>query len=117
MQCTVLIERRKVLWVRSRALAAAVASQAEVLGARSLEGRASALQRSVRATPGAPSSLTARERQMLTHIARGLTNRQIAVRLGVSQHTVHRHVANSFTKLGLSSRAAAVAFAVRNGLS
>ena len=96
---------------------AAVASQAKLLGAHSLEARASVLQRSVRATPGAPTSLTARERQVLTHIARGQTNRQIAVRLGVSQHTVHRHVANIFTKLGLSSRAASVAFAVRNGLS
>ena len=94
-----------------------MSSTAGTEGTQFAEYRAHVLQRSVRATPGAPSSLTARERQMLTHIARGLTNRQIAVRLGVSQHTVHRHVANSFTKLGLSSRAAAVAFAVRNGLS
>ena len=49
-------------------------------------------------------------------MAQGLTNRQVAGRLGVSQHTIHRHVANIFTRLGLSSRAAAVAFAVRHGM-
>ncbi|MEO8451200.1 MAG: LuxR C-terminal-related transcriptional regulator [Gemmatimonadota bacterium] len=97
--------------------AAAAAKQARLLGARGLENRATALSRSLRARPGRQASLTAREREVLAHVVRGLTNRQIAGRLGVSQHTIHRHVANVFTKLGLSSRAAAVAFAVRNGLS
>lgn len=48
---------------------------------------------------------------MLGHVAGGLSNRQIAEELVVSEHTVHRHVANVFTKLGVSSRAAAVAAA------
>jgi DNA-binding NarL/FixJ family response regulator len=48
-------------------------------------------------------------------LAEGLTNRQVAERLVVSEHTVHRHVTNILRKLGLPSRAAAAAFAVRSG--
>jgi len=96
--------------------AAAVAKQAGQLGARALEDRATALGRLLQSSPGRPASLTAREQQVLSQVVRGLTNRQIATRMEVSQHTVHRHVANIFTKLGLSTRAAAVAFAVRHGI-
>jgi ATP/maltotriose-dependent transcriptional regulator MalT len=96
--------------------AAAAARQARQLGARSLEQRATALGRSLLAKPGRQGSLTSREREVLGHVVHGLTNRQIAGRLGVSQHTVHRHLANVFTKLGLSSRTAAVAFALRHGI-
>jgi DNA-binding NarL/FixJ family response regulator len=96
--------------------AASAARQARQLGARNLEDRAIALGRSVLAKPGGPASLTSREQEVLGHLAHGLTNRQIAGRLGVSQHTVHRHVANIFTKLGLSTRSAAVAFALRHDL-
>lgn len=60
--------------------------------------------------------LTARERAVLALIADGLGNPAIAVALGISEHTVHRHVANTLTKLGVSSRAAAVAHAARLGL-
>lgn len=102
--------------VAAAAEAGAVAKQARHLGAKTLESRAAALGHSAR--PGtAPTSLTRREREVLTLVARGLTNRRIAGQLGVSQHTVHRHLANVFTRLGLSSRAAAVAFALRNNLS
>lgn len=95
--------------------AGAVVKQARRLGAKTLESRAAALGHSAR-PGGAPSSLTRREREVLTLVARGLTNRRIAGQLGVSQHTIHRHLANVFTRLGLSSRAAAVAFALRNNL-
>jgi ATP/maltotriose-dependent transcriptional regulator MalT len=60
--------------------------------------------------------LTPRERQVLTLVAQGLSDAEIAERLIVSPHTVHRHVANVRTKLGLPSRAAAVAYATREGL-
>jgi LuxR family transcriptional regulator, maltose regulon positive regulatory protein len=73
-------------------------------------------------TPDAPtvvkveSTLTAREAQVLGLVADGLTNREIADRLVVSEHTIHRHVANILRKMDSSSRAAAVAAAARAGL-
>ncbi len=62
------------------------------------------------------SELTPREREVLGLLAEGLTNRQIAERLVVSEHTVHRHVTNILRKLELPSRTAAAALAVRTGL-
>jgi ATP/maltotriose-dependent transcriptional regulator MalT len=52
--------------------------------------------------------LTRRELEVLTLVADGLTDPQIAARLVISEHTVHRHVANILAKLSCSSRAAAV---------
>lgn len=60
-----------------------------------------------------PHGLTPREREVLSLIADGLNNRAIARRLVLSEHTVHRHVANLLNKLGVSTRAAAVAHAAR----
>ena len=60
--------------------------------------------------------LTRRERDVLRLVAEGLTNRQIAERLVVSEHTVHRHVTNMLRKLDLPSRTAAAALAARQGL-
>jgi DNA-binding NarL/FixJ family response regulator len=62
------------------------------------------------------SPVTPREREVLALLAEGLTNGQIAARLTVSEHTVHRHVTNILRKLGLPSRAAAAAYAARSGL-
>ena len=62
------------------------------------------------------SELTARELEVLKLVAQGLSDREIAERLVVSPHTVHRHVANVRTKLRLPSRSAAVAYAARCGL-
>ena len=60
--------------------------------------------------------VTARERDVLSLLAEGLTNRQIAERLVVSEHTVHRHVTNILRKLDVPSRTAAATQAVRAGL-
>jgi len=60
--------------------------------------------------------LTDREREVLRLVAAGLADAEIASRLQLSPHTVHRHVANIRTKLGQPSRAAAVAHAGRLGL-
>ena len=60
--------------------------------------------------------LTRRERQVLAFVAAGRSNREIAGELVVSQHTVHRHVANILRKLDEPTRAAAAAHAARNGL-
>ena len=64
----------------------------------------------------AASVLTPRERDVLKLVAQGLSNHDIAQRLVLSEHTVHRHLANIRRKLGLSSRAAAAAWGVRAGL-
>ncbi len=69
------------------------------------------------AAPGkAMMVLTARELDVLKVIAEGLSNSEIAKRLCLSGHTVHRHVANMLRKLNLPSRAAAAAWGVRAGL-
>lgn len=58
---------------------------------------------------GGQASLTPREREVLALVAQGMSDRRMAEVLTVSEHTVHRHVSNILTKLGCSSRAAAVA--------
>jgi DNA-binding NarL/FixJ family response regulator len=60
--------------------------------------------------------LTRREIEVLRLVAEGLNNQTIADRLFVSDHTVHRHLANILNKLDVSTRAAAVAQAARRGL-
>jgi pimeloyl-ACP methyl ester carboxylesterase/DNA-binding CsgD family transcriptional regulator len=61
------------------------------------------------AEPG-PGVISAREREILALVAQGLTDAQIATRLFLSIHTVHRHVANARRKLDVPSRAAAAAW-------
>ena len=61
-------------------------------------------------------SLTPREVEVLAMLAEGLANKAIAARLGISGHTVKTHVAAVFGKLGVSTRAEAVASAARLGL-
>lgn len=61
-------------------------------------------------------SLTRRELQVLRLMADGRSNRAIAEELVLSERTVHRHVSNVFGKLGVSSRAAATAYAYRQEL-
>jgi len=82
--------------------------------------RAKALMLELSASSGKPSpgpaGLSAREIEVLRLVADGLNNQVIAERLFLSEHTVHRHVANIFNKLSVSSRAAAVAQAARRGL-
>ncbi|MGH2534767.1 MAG: tetratricopeptide repeat protein [Thermomicrobiales bacterium] len=61
--------------------------------------------------------LSAREREVLRLIATGRSSREIAENLFIAKRTVDIHASNILSKLGLSSRAEAVAFAVRNGLA
>ena len=63
-----------------------------------------------------PGALSEREVEVLRLVATGRTNREIAASLAISAHTVARHVQNIFVKLGLSSRAAATAYAYEHGL-
>ena len=60
--------------------------------------------------------LTARELEVLRLVAAGKTNRAIAADLFLSEKTVARHVSNIFVKLGVSSRAAATAYAYEHDL-
>src|SRR4051812_45058313 len=85
----------------------AQASHRERNGGTALEG--------IDAAEGAPS-LTNREREILALLADGLGNKQIAARLGISPNTVKTHVELLFERLGVSSRAEAVAVGVRRGL-
>ena len=69
-------------------------------------------------TPDAlPAGLTTREAEVLRLLASGKTNRDIAVELVISQHTVGRHLQNLYAKLGVSSRSAATAYAFEHGLT
>ena len=92
-------------------LAAARRSFAE-LGAVPAEREAAAL-----ITPTYPAGLTAREVEVLRFVAAGRTNPQIATLLFLSEKTVARHLSNIFTKLDVTSRTAAAAFAFEHHLA
>ena len=66
--------------------------------------------------PDLVEALTSREHEVLEHMAAGLSNRQIAHALGISEHTVKFHVSAVLGKLGVSSRAAAIRHGIRQGL-
>jgi pimeloyl-ACP methyl ester carboxylesterase/DNA-binding CsgD family transcriptional regulator len=85
----------------------------DVLGAlASFLGGVTVLESAIVSEP----ALTARENELLVLVAEGLTDADIAARLFLSPHTVHRHLANIRAKLGLSTRAAVGAYAVRRGI-
>jgi pimeloyl-ACP methyl ester carboxylesterase/DNA-binding CsgD family transcriptional regulator len=73
------------------------------------------LKGSVRGEDPAFASLSPREREVLTLIAEGLGNAQIAERLSISEKTVRNHVSNLFDKLGVWTRAQAIVFAIERG--
>ena len=64
-----------------------------------------------------PDGLTQREAEILTLIAQGLTNPEIADRLFLSTHTVKSHINRIFSKTGSRDRAAAIGYAHRRGLN
>ena len=63
-----------------------------------------------------PDALTAREREVLRHVARGLANKEIARALGIGEKTVKTHVSNILSKLRVLSRTQAALHALRMGL-
>jgi predicted ATPase/DNA-binding CsgD family transcriptional regulator len=107
---------------RLRAAMGAEAFQAGYTAGRTLDPRVLAeLGRTARpprpaGSGDAVTALTPRELDVLKLVAQGLSNSDIARRLVLSEHTVHRHLANILRKLGLSSRAAAAAWGARTGL-
>ena len=62
-------------------------------------------------------SLTPRERELVALVTEGLSNKQMATRLRVSEHTIRHHLTSIFAKLGLSDRLALVAYAFRHDLT
>jgi DNA-binding CsgD family transcriptional regulator len=84
----------------------------QTLGAGADAGAAAALARN----PSLPGGLTLREAEVLALVADGRSNREIASRLVISEKTVARHLSNIFTKIGVSSRTEAAAFAFSHGL-
>src|SRR5581483_9891326 len=77
------------------------------------------LGRAAKPAPPAPRSapLTPREREVAALLARGLTNRQIAEALVISERTADNHVSHILDKLGFASRAQVAAWAVAQGLA
>jgi LuxR family transcriptional regulator, maltose regulon positive regulatory protein len=117
-------ELASVLWAVGRSHAAEKMARAALesfqeLGAAREADRAAALLRRLNTperTRETFSGLTHRELEILRLLAQGKSNQEIATGLVLSEHTIHRHVANVLGKLGVSSRAAAVAQAARHDL-
>ncbi len=78
-------------------------------------GAAAALLQQLRGDEPLPA-LSPREAEVLRQVAAGQTNKAIAVKLGISEHTVKFHLGSAMSKLGAASRAEAVATAIRRGL-
>ncbi len=111
-----------------RAILARDASASEIVGAivavaaglvavqpRALDGEMDP-DATARTQASSIDRLTARERGVLAELARGVPNKAIAARLGISEHTVKFHIASIFAKLDVASRTEAVARGVRLGL-
>jgi LuxR family transcriptional regulator, maltose regulon positive regulatory protein len=94
----------------------ALGAGADVASAEVMVGRLDRV-----ASPGAADGplapLSKREREVVTLVATGMSNREIAERLLISEHTVHRHVTSILRKLDVPSRAAAASLAARHGLA
>ncbi len=106
----------------------AARAQLEEIGAHGESARVTALLQELGAEPAGEAAvtpgedrrrvhgLTPRQREVLRHVAQGLSNREIGERLYVSEFTVKRHIADILTRLDLPSRAAAATFAARHGI-
>ncbi len=70
----------------------------------------------MKAEAGEPVNLTERELEVLTSVARGERSKEVATRLGISERTIKAHLASIYEKLGVDSRAAAIAVAAQKGI-
>ncbi|WP_433393739.1 response regulator [Micromonospora sp. KLBMP9576] len=99
-----------------RTVAAGHAVVAPRILRRLLDRFAGALPDPATAPPQVLRALTEREREVLVHVARGLSNAEVARALSVSETTVKTHVGHVLTKLGLRDRVQAVVLAYESGL-
>jgi two-component system, NarL family, nitrate/nitrite response regulator NarL len=102
-----LVAARAGLTVLDGAFSTAAAPPASPVGSAIASARAGA---------GRGAELTAREREVLSLLSRGLSNKQIAQRLAISDHTAKFHVNGILGKLGAATRTEAVVIAARQGL-
>jgi two-component system, NarL family, response regulator YdfI len=72
--------------------------------------------RALEVETGLSEEMTSRETEVLRMLAEGLVNKDIATRLGISEHTVKFHISSILDKLGASTRTEAVALGIRRGL-
>jgi len=100
----------------AESIVAAVEAAAAGLVVLPADALAEVPQGSAARSAAPPETLSAREAQILARLAEGLVNKQIAARLGISRHTVKTHLAALFHKLGVSTRAEAVAAGARAGV-
>ena len=100
----------------AEAIAAAVEAAAAGLVVLPPDALAEAPQSTAARSAAPPEPLSTREAQILALLAEGLVNKQIAARLGISRHTVKTHLTALFHKLGVSTRAEAVAAGARAGV-
>ena len=94
--------------------AAADVTAVEELGAR--YGVRPRARRAASSGSTSPGGITPREREVLELLVRGMTNRQIAETLSITEKTAEGHVSNILAKLGVASRGQAAGYAVANGL-
>lgn len=123
LPAVVLADEPQVEWLRGGAGALlrreageaeiAAALQAAAAGLLAVHPEVLDLPRPRPTGPG--EALTAREAEVLEMMAEGLSNKEIAARLGISDNTVKFHLASVYGKLGVSSRAEAVTAALRTG--
>jgi DNA-binding CsgD family transcriptional regulator/tetratricopeptide (TPR) repeat protein len=110
---------RELIGLACRALGDEDGASLEIGAARSIFARLGAapdLARIDSLMKGRPHPLTPRELQVLRLVAAGKTNATIAAELFLSERTIERHLSNIFTKLDLSTRTAATAWAYEHGL-
>ena len=94
-----------------------VASGATLLTAKVAHEIVTRLARSASAQPAEGYGLTPREREVLALVGNGLSNRQIAQSLFITERSVKNHVRNVFLKLGVGNRTSAAILARKNGLA
>jgi DNA-binding CsgD family transcriptional regulator len=100
---------------RARHLASAAVRDAERLGMRPTAQRAATLLRALPRRRVKTAHLTPREDEVARLVAAGLTNRQLAVRLGIAERTAETHVDHILTKLDFASRAQVAAWVTSTG--